>query len=222
MEAWDVIVLGDGPAALHAAAEAAKSGASTLLMSSTGLGDPGLAALDGLSASLQESNNRSHREDTIRCGDFSATKTSSRRPRQEPSAKSIFSSAEASTFVVISKGCRWCEKAPATNNREPWMPAVRPPTVSSTSRKNNACGTASYVAAIRSLLRWFTLQQSVEGLVALDMINGRIIGLQCKALIVADGGFEGAFSTGVIGLGMDMAFEQASDCETWNSQVLTL
>ena len=49
-------------------------------------------------------------------------------------------------------------------------------------------------------------QQSVEGLVALDMINGRIIGLQCKALIVADGGFEGAFSTGVIGLGMDMAF----------------
>ena len=35
MEAWDVIVLGDGPAALHAAAEAAKSGASTLLMSST-------------------------------------------------------------------------------------------------------------------------------------------------------------------------------------------
>ena len=38
MEAWDVIVLGDGPAALHAAAEAAKSGASTLLMSSTGLG----------------------------------------------------------------------------------------------------------------------------------------------------------------------------------------
>ena len=70
MEAWDVVVLGDGPAALHAAAEAAKSGASTLLMSATGLGNPGMAALDGLSASLQESNNRSHREDTIRCGAF--------------------------------------------------------------------------------------------------------------------------------------------------------
>ena len=56
MEAWDVIVLGDGPAALHAAAEAAKSGASTLMMSSTGLGNPGPGSLEGLSASLQESN----------------------------------------------------------------------------------------------------------------------------------------------------------------------
>ncbi|MBT5661934.1 MAG: FAD-binding protein, partial [Euryarchaeota archaeon] len=70
MEAWDVIVLGDGPAALHAAAEAAKEGANTLLMSATGLGEPGMAPLTGLSASLQESNNRSHREDTIRCGEF--------------------------------------------------------------------------------------------------------------------------------------------------------
>ena len=61
MEACDINVLGDGPAALHAAAEAAKSGASTLLMSSTGLGAPGLAALEGLSAPLQEANNRSHR-----------------------------------------------------------------------------------------------------------------------------------------------------------------
>ena len=49
-------------------------------------------------------------------------------------------------------------------------------------------------------------KQSVDGLVALDMVNGRIIGLQCKALIIADEGFEGAFHTGVVGLGMDMAF----------------
>ena len=50
-----------------------------------------------------------------------------------------------------------------------------------------------------------------------DMVNGRIIGLQCKALIIADDGFEGAFSSGVVGLGMDMAFEQVLRCETWNS-----
>ena len=70
MEAWDIIVLGDGPAALFAAAEAAKGGANTLLMSSSALGNPGLASLEGLSASIQEMNNRSHREDTIRCGAF--------------------------------------------------------------------------------------------------------------------------------------------------------
>ena len=48
--------------------------------------------------------------------------------------------------------------------------------------------------------------QSVEGLIVIDMVNGRIIGLQCKALIIADEGFEGAYSSGVVGLGMDMAF----------------
>ena len=36
MEAWDIVVLGDGPAALTAAAEAAKGGANVLMMSSTG------------------------------------------------------------------------------------------------------------------------------------------------------------------------------------------
>ena len=70
MEAWDVIVLGDGPAAMNAAAEAARDGASTLMISSTALGQPGMAPLEGLSASLQETNNRSHREDTIRTGAF--------------------------------------------------------------------------------------------------------------------------------------------------------
>jgi succinate dehydrogenase/fumarate reductase flavoprotein subunit len=48
--------------------------------------------------------------------------------------------------------------------------------------------------------------QSVDGIVALDMINGRLVALQCKALIIADEGFEGAFSSGIVGLGMDMAF----------------
>ena len=41
MEAWDVVVLGDGPAALCAAAQASKDGASVLLMGSSGLGDGG-------------------------------------------------------------------------------------------------------------------------------------------------------------------------------------
>ena len=62
----DVIVLGDGPAALHAAAEAANR-ARDLMMSSTGLGTLGMATLR---SHRSEANNRSHREDTIRCGAF--------------------------------------------------------------------------------------------------------------------------------------------------------
>ena len=70
MEAWDIIVVGDGPAALRAAAAAAKHGASTLMVAVNALGSSTDAGRDGFAASVQESNNRSHREDTIRNGAF--------------------------------------------------------------------------------------------------------------------------------------------------------
>ena len=54
MEAWDVVVLGDTTAGLSAAAEAASAGASTLLLSSTSLGDHGHEGRDGISASMHE------------------------------------------------------------------------------------------------------------------------------------------------------------------------
>ena len=206
MEAWDVIVLGDGPAALHAAAEAAKSGASTLLMSSTGLGTPGLAALEGLSAPLQEANNRSHREDTIRCGDFLCDQD-----------------VVAETTAGAIKQVDLLERRGLNFRRDQQgLPIVRKGAGHQQPRTTDA-GSATALAVqqvgeeqcmrhgvIRRgdqvPLTLVHTKQSVEGMVALDMVNGRIIGLQCKALIIADEGFEGAFSSGVVGLGMDMAF----------------
>ena len=70
MEAWDILVIGDGPAALRSAAVSAKNGAKTLLISSSALGNGGSIALDGLATSIQEMNNRGHREDTIKSGYF--------------------------------------------------------------------------------------------------------------------------------------------------------
>ena len=70
MEAWDVLVIGDGPAALRSAASAAKQGAQTLMLSATALGAGSIVALDGLASSVQEMNNKGHREDTITSGDF--------------------------------------------------------------------------------------------------------------------------------------------------------
>ena len=70
MEAWDVLVIGDGPAALRSAASAAKQGAQTLMLSATALGGSGIMAGDGLSSAVQEMNNKGHREDTIIAGDF--------------------------------------------------------------------------------------------------------------------------------------------------------
>ena len=70
MEAWDIIVIGDGPAALRASASAAKAGASTLMMSADSLGVGNSSAVDGIAAPLKESTTKSHRDDTIRAGGF--------------------------------------------------------------------------------------------------------------------------------------------------------
>lgn len=206
MEAWDIVVLGDGPAALYAAAEAAKGGATTLLMSSTGLGNPGSAALDGLSASLQESNNRSHREDTIRCGAFLCD--------QDVVAETT-SGAIKHVDLLERRGLNF-------RRDQQGLPMVRKALGHDQPRTTDA-GSATARAlqqvAEEQCMRHGVVRrgdqvpislvhtnQSVDGLVVLDMINGRLIGLQCKALIIADEGFEGAFSSGIVGLGMDMAF----------------
>ena len=50
MESWDVLVLGDGPAALRAAISAAEAGANPLLVSESSVGAAsGLPPLSGLS-----------------------------------------------------------------------------------------------------------------------------------------------------------------------------
>ena len=206
MEAWDVVVLGDGPAALYAAAEAAKGGASTLMMSATGLGNPGMASLDGLSSSLQETNNRSHREDTIRCGAFLCD--------QDIVAETT-SGANKHVDLLERRGLNF-------RRDQQGLPMVRKALGHAQPRTSDA-GSATAIGlqqvAEEQCMRHGVVRrgdqvpltlvhnnQSVDGIVVLDMINGRIIGIQCKALIIADEGFEGAFTTGVVGLGMDMAF----------------
>ena len=206
MEAWDVIVLGDGPAALHAAAEAAKSGASTLMMSSTGLGNPGMSALEGLSAPIQESNNRSHREDTIRCGAFLCDQDMVAETTAGAIKHIDLLERRGLNFRRDQQGLPMVRKA-AGHQQPRTVDAGSATTLGLQQLGEEQCMRHGVIRRGDQVpLTLVHTKQSVEGLVAVDMVNGKIIGLQCKALIIADEGFEGAFSSGVVGLGMDMAF----------------
>ena len=206
MEAWDVIVLGDGPAALHAAAEAAKSGASTLMMSSTGLGDPGMSALEGLSAPIQESNNRSHREDTIRCGGFLCDQDMVAETTAGAIKHVDLLERRGLNFRRDQQGLPMVRKA-AGHQQPRTVDAGSATALGLQQLGEEQCMRHGVIRRGDQVpLTLVHTKQSVEGLVAVDMVNGKIIGLQCKALIIADEGFEGAFSSGVVGLGMDMAF----------------
>ena len=89
LEAWDIIVIGDGPAALRASASAAKAGASTLMMSADGLGAGNNSALDGIAAPLKVLPSPTG---TIRSelGDFCATKISFPQEFLKRQDKSIY------------------------------------------------------------------------------------------------------------------------------------
>ena len=206
MEAWDVIVLGDGPAALHAAAEAAKSGASTLMMSSTGLGNPGMSALEGLSAPIQESNNRSHREDTIRCGAFLCDQDMVAETTAGAIKHIDLLERRGLNFRRDQQGLPMVRKA-AGHQQPRTVDAGSATALGLQQLGEEQCMRHGVIRRGDQVpLTLVHTKQSVEGLVAVDMVNGKIIGLQCKALIIADEGFGGAFSSGVVGLGMDMAF----------------
>tara|TARA_B100000900_G_scaffold83493_1_gene67495 strand:- start:6192 stop:7811 length:1620 start_codon:yes stop_codon:yes gene_type:complete len=206
MEAWDVIVLGDGPAALHAAAQAARSGSSTLMMSATGLGNPGMAALEGISASLQESNNRSHREDTIRCGAFLCDQDIVAERTAGAIKQVDLMERRGVNFRRDQQGLPLVRKG-AGHQQPRTVDAGSATALGIQQVGEEQCMRHGVIRRGDQLpLTLVHTNQSVEGIIVLDMVNGRIIGLQCKALIIADEGFEGAYSSGVVGLGMDMAF----------------
>ena len=206
MEAWDVVILGDGPAALSAAAQASKDGANVLMMSSTALGDSGMGAMNGIACHIQEESNRGHREDTIRMGaflcdqDIVASRTTKalrivdllerRGVNFRRDAKGIVMGHYASGH---SKP-RLCNAGDATTREVQQILEEQCMKYGVTRRSDQVP------------LEIIHTDSSINGLITIDMLNGRILSIQCKALIVADGGFEGAFTNGSTSLGMDAAY----------------
>ena len=205
MEAWDIIVVGDGPAALRAAAAAAKQGASTLMVAVNALGSSNDAARDGLAAPIQESNNRSHREDTIRNGafltdqDIVAMRTSDAiRTLDLLERWGVNFRRDATGLPHVSK---------AMGHGKPRVADAGDATAREVQKTlEEQCMRHGVVRRGDHLpLALIHSNQTVHGLTVADMINGRILSIQAKAVILADEGFEGVLSHGAIGVGMDLA-----------------
>jgi succinate dehydrogenase / fumarate reductase flavoprotein subunit len=206
MEAWDVVVLGDTIAGLRAASESSAAGATTLLLSSTALGHHSHGARDGIAAGLQEANNRGHREDTVRAGGFLS---------DQDVVSTITASAIGEVDFLERKGVifhRDQKGLPKTRHAVGHHQPRLIDSGDSTSLEVHQVleEQAMKFGVVRRgdhiPLHLVLNDTAVEGLIVLDSMNGTIVPIQCKALVIADQGFEGAFSAGPIGLGMDMAF----------------
>ena len=206
LEAWDVIILGDGPAALRSAAEAAKQGANTLVLSVNALGSNPHFAQDSLAAPLQESNNRNHREDTIRAGSFLNDQDIVASRSSDASRQVDLLERWGVNFRRDAHGIPLVRKAPGHGM------ARNADAGDATGREiqqilEEQCMRHGVIRRGDHLpLSLIHTNQSVSGITVVDLVNGRITALQAKAVILADGGFEGAFNHGAVGLGLDLAF----------------
>ena len=205
MEAWDILVIGDGPAALRSAAVSAKNGAKTLLISSSALGNGGSIALDGLAAPIQEMNNKGHREDTIKSGyflcdqDIVSAKTSMAIDEMNHLEKAgVVFSRDAKGLPLTKKGI---------GHSSPRVVDAGDASVRDVQQVlEEQCMKHGVVRRGDQLpIMLVSTKQKVDGIITLDMINGRFLAIQTKAVIIADGGFEGIFNGSGIGFGMDLA-----------------
>ncbi|HII86436.1 MAG TPA: FAD-binding protein [Candidatus Poseidoniaceae archaeon] len=170
------------------------------------IADGGMGAMNGIACHIQEESNRGHREDTIKMGaflcdqDIVASRTTKalrivdllerRGVNFRRDAKGIVMGHYASGH---SKP-RLCNAGDATTREIQQVLEEQCMKYGVTRRSDQVP------------LELIHTDSSINGLIAIDMLNGRIQSIQCKALIVADGGFEGAFTNGSTSLGMDAAY----------------
>ena len=207
MEAWDVIVIGDGPAAMTAAIESARSGASTLLSSPFSLGVGNTSAMDGLAAPVMEADSKSHTNDTIQAGAFLCDQDIV--AKRVANAVSQVNSLER-WGVIFRRNTKGTPHAvSAFGHSKPRVTGAGDAMVKETQQVlEEQCIRHGVVRRGNQIpTELVHRNQSICGVIILDMTTGQLHALQAKTVVIADGGFEEAWngSNYSSGLGMDLA-----------------
>lgn len=204
MESWDVLVIGTGPSALRAAIASCDSGANTVIIHQT----PGpiiSPSTAGLAASLGETTPEAHIKDTIAIGDESINEHAVRRTC-------------SSSVEILSELERWGMILRRDQSGLPHLSSVPGHGAPRLSGAGDA--TNRYITQIldeQVLKRSIQRRQNhiplslvmdnsqIRGIVALDLLDGKVKPYQCKAIILADEGYQGLWSNPSIGSGNAIA-----------------
>ena len=211
MEAWGVIVLGRGPAALRAAISAADSGAIPIIIDGGSIASgSGAAPLSGIAASLNETSPSSHIEDTISAGGDTTDKAAAARICD----KAVGTLAELERWGLVLR---------RDDSELPHLSQVDGHSVARLA----GCGDSTVRDVTRVLeeqviKRGITRRSDMlpislvmdngqtRGIVALDIESGEIVALQSKAVILASDGYQGLWSDPANGAGTGVAISAGS------------
>ena len=203
MESWDVLVIGTGPSALRAAIASCDSGANTVIIHQK----PGpiiSPSTAGMAASLGETTTEAHIKDTIAIGDESTNEHAVRRTC-------------SSSVEILSELERWGMILRRDQSGLPHLSSVPGHGAPRLSGAGDA--TNRYITQIldeQVLKRSIQRRQNhiplslvmdnsqIRGIVALDLLDGKVTPYQCKAIILAEG-YQGLWSNPSIGSGNAIA-----------------
>ncbi len=206
MESWDVVIVGSGTAALRAAIASADGGSTPLLVDEYGIGSAsGSPPVGGLAASIDEMDSTSHTEDTLNAGG----------PSSERTVASRVCEAGVSTLAELE---RW---GLVLRRRKGGLPhaSIAP---GHTVARLTGCGDSTTREITRVLeeqaikrgvqrnsdslpLAIATDNNQVRGIITLNIVNGKIIPIQAKAVILATEGHQGLWSSPSQGAGTGSA-----------------
>ena len=211
MESWDVLVLGEGPAALRAAIAASDAGAKPLLVSGASVGTAsGNPPLAGFAASLNETSPEAHIQDTLSAGG----ETTNTQAASRICTSAVAALAELERWGLVLR--RSSDGLPHLS----LLPGHSYPRVA-------GCGDST-IRQVTRILEEQTMKRGINrrsdllpvslvmdnnqarGIVALDVESGDLVSIQAKAVVVASQGYQGIWSTPSHGPGTGLAISVAA------------
>ena len=211
MESWDVLVLGEGPAALRAAIAASDTGARPLLVSGSSVGvASGFPPISGFSASLNETSPAAHIEDTISAGGDHTDKDAAARICGL--AVEALSELERWGLVLRRSKDGLPHMADISGHSFPRVAGCGDSTVREVTRTLEEQTMKRGINRKSDLLPVALVMDNnqARGIVALDVESGEVIPIQAKTIIVASQGYQGIWNTPSLGPGNGLAISNAA------------
>ena len=211
MESWDVLVLGEGPAALRAAIAASDTGARPLLVSGSSVGvASGFPPISGFSASLNETSPAAHIEDTISAGGDHTDKDAAARICGL--AVEALSELERWGLVLRRSKDGLPHMADISGHSFPRVAGCGDSTVREVTRTLEEQTMKRGINRKSDLLPVALVMDNnqARGIVALDIESGELIPIQAKTIIVASQGYQGIWNTPSLGPGNGLAISNAA------------